>query len=205
MKLRWLNCSRQSTVFFDCFGAGIAILILVVGFTGAFKLHALAQAIEETNRSGIELFQRADELKNARDDLHKKALALKSDVETIREKIPDSPDETLFLRQISELAAVSGVMINDYRPGAEMKLEKHSEKEVTISCLGTYRGICQMLANLEHLPRVAKVYNLSITASNEANDLRSVEIRIRLLYGSSIQKTAKDNPLLKSVSLTEPQ
>jgi Tfp pilus assembly protein PilO len=187
--LAWLRYARDRKKLLDYAGAVIAILIVSAGFLIARNLQAEASTLQMANNAGIELFEKADILQSTRDELENTVQALRSDVESLRQRLPDSPDETLFLRQISELAAQSAVMINDYRPGAETKLEKHSEKEITFSCAGTYQGICHLLANLEKLPRVAHVYNLTVSAPNEANGNCGVEIRIRLVYGVGIEKS----------------
>ena len=191
--LAWLRYVRDSRKWLDYAGAVIAILIVMGGFLIARNLQAEASALQIANNAGIELFEQADILQSTRDELKDTVQAVRSDVESLRQRLPDSPDETLFLRQISELAAQSAVMINDYRPGAETILEKHSEKEITFSCAGTYAGICHLLANLEKLPRVAHIHNLTISAPNEAHGNCGVEIRIRLVYGVGIEKSETTN------------
>lgn len=112
------------------------------------ELHKLQRSAVGTRREHKRLGQAVEELKQ-------QAAAM-------RRRIPDESDEAEFLNDVARLASEVGIKVVEYRRGAVVHSDTHSQLDLEIKCLGSYAGICHFMDRLHHLPRITSVKHLAI-------------------------------------------
>ena len=104
-------------------------------------------------------------------------------------RIPETPRESEFLAQITELARSSQLRIQRYHPREPVNEGTHTALEVQLDAIADYSGICRFLDGLRTLARLCRVTRLNVHAiGTEGTDL-SIEMTLRIYFAPLI-KTA---------------
>ena len=107
---------------------------------------------------------------------------LKTNAETMRQRIPEQPLEADFLRQISQVADDEGVKIIKYDRGSLQRKPTHSQFDVRLSCEGNYVALCGFLERLAKLSRVATVQTMTLTS--DADGIYPFDLSLLLYYAA---------------------
>jgi Tfp pilus assembly protein PilO len=130
----------------------------------------------------------AEESRAEHASLEKKVRELKSLLTDVRERIPDSPNETLFLQQVTEAAKASNVHIRAYNRGKIEEFATHAQLEVHIAGAGGYQPICQFIDELSKLSRITSIEQLKIESSPDTATY-PIEMRLLLFFNRTTSKT----------------
>ena len=108
----------------------------------------------------------ADEIRGENASLSERLSADRDQEAALQARIPDLPSEAEFLALASELAAETGLKIQDYRPGKPAERPSCSSLDVELICEGDYASVCGFLDGLSKLPRLSRIERLHIDATN---------------------------------------
>ena len=123
--------------------AGLASLIV-----GGCAYHFVVSAVlthqqrlngEKTARLEEQL-ERAGDVRRRRSELVQRLSNLESSAEAIRRKIPDQPEESDFLEQISTAAKARGLVIENYTRGGVTTTATHSLLEIRMTGAGDFQS-----------------------------------------------------------------
>lgn len=108
-------------------------------------------------------------------------------IRTLREQIPETAQEALFLAQISHLAEKSGFEIVDYRPGSAEPHEFCQQIRVQVRGRGQYESVCRFAAGLDQLPRLCRTTSFTVNvggadAAAPAEKLCDVELSLTIFF-----------------------
>jgi Tfp pilus assembly protein PilO len=108
---------------------------------------------------------------------------LETSAEAARQRIPETPQESEFLAQISEAARDKGLAINNFTRGAVTVLETHSQLQIRLTGEGDYASICGFFETMASFSRVATVsqMNLSVPADS---DIYPLDMTMTLYFGA---------------------
>lgn len=164
--------------------AGLACigLALAAGFMLALQpLHASVSELSDRQS----MLQSTIDQTNAVRKKNEKLLQRLSDAELkltdLRKRIPDLPGEESFLGQMTELAAATGIQIDDYRPGTVREHARYHEMEVQLNAQGEYKSICQLLHRIGDLPRLCRISRMALTA-DEKSSACSIQLTIVIFF-----------------------
>jgi len=134
---------------------------------------ARLEAVLETERGTERDFAR----------LQAELVRLEASAEAARQRIPETPQESEFLAQISEAANEKGLQIQNFTRGAVTVLETHSQLQIRLTGQGDYASICGFFEKMANFSRVATVsnMNLSIPADSEIYPL---DMTLTLYFGA---------------------
>ena len=107
----------------------------------------------------------ADEIRDEHASLSQRLSADQDQEAALQARIPDDPAETEFLALAAELAAETGLKIQDYRPGKPVEEPSCSSLEVELICEGDYASVCGFLDGISKLPRLSRIESLHIDAT----------------------------------------
>jgi Tfp pilus assembly protein PilO len=168
--------------------------IHLVGLTGIITVAALYQIVVSaliaheqqtiaTEAADKEQFlARSDEIRSEHRRLTKQLEELEHNAVAMRYRIPESPREAEFLKQVSQAADEEGLKIHKYERGSLERKATHSEFTVNLSCEGDYGALVGFLERLAHLPRASTVQRMTLTTG--ATDTYPVDLSLVLYYGA---------------------
>jgi type IV pilus assembly protein PilO len=125
------------------------------------------EAAAETQNQELQL--RLDRLRAAQDD----APALTADVDQLRRAIPDDPGLAQFLLDANDAASAAGVDFQSVSPSPPEASQVGGPPVIrlAINVSGTYFSIIDYLDRLEKLPRLVVVDNVTMTPSQDTDQV----------------------------------
>lgn len=109
-------------------------------------------------------------------------LDLKRRSEAMRRRIPLQSDEAGFLNDVARLADELGIKVVEYRPGAVLHSDTHSQLDLEIKCVGRYSAICHFVDRMHHLRRITSVKRLAIQPGVNSADY-PLHLTLTLYFG----------------------
>jgi Tfp pilus assembly protein PilO len=106
----------------------------------------------------------------------------KDRLQELMARIPDNPEESEFLAQLTRLAIVSELAIGEYHPGTISKAQGCSSIQVKIVGQASYAGICRFLHGLAGIPRFCEVTDVQIGAVQTSDELHPVDIAFTIYF-----------------------
>ena len=108
---------------------------------------------------------------------------LEASAEAARQRIPETPQESEFLAQISEAARDKGFAVDNFTRGAVTVLETHSQLQIRLTGEGDYASICGFFEKMASFSRVVTVsqLNLRVPANSEIYPL---DMTMTLYFGA---------------------
>lgn len=103
-------------------------------------------------------------------------------LEELLQRIPDAPQESEFLAQLSKLGLAAGMDIRQFSPGDATSLGEHSMLEVELVAESSYPGLCRFLEGLQSLPRLCQVAALDIQVADPSTLRYPVKITLRIFF-----------------------
>ncbi len=122
--------------------------------------------------------------------LGKELAEAREQAEMLNDRVPEEPQEAVFLAQVSELANDVGLSIQDYRPGAIKRNDSHCTMRVDLICRGRYSAICKFLDGLPDLPRHSTIVRLQITSEGDQPEY-SADLSLELYFAAREQLDTK--------------
>ncbi len=179
-------------------GLGAAVVLVVALLTWAVACRPIQNGIV----AGRYRVQQLDNLLKTRpqqkvlyDRLGKELAEAREQAEMLNDRVPEEPQEAVFLAQVSKLANDVGLSIQDYRPGAIKRDDSHCTMRVDLICRGRYSAICKFLDGLPNLPRHSTIVRLQITSEGDQPEY-SADVSLELYFAAREQldsKTKKPN------------
>jgi Tfp pilus assembly protein PilO len=164
-------------------------LFTVAGCVLAFHLLGSSVVAEQTGRNSLQtaglerLLKTAGRTRERHERLAAELEALERDAENMRLRIPDRPEETEFLRQLTQVADEEHLRILNWERGRLDERPTHTEYEIRLVCEGKYPAICGFLDRLDHLPRVTSVQRMSVQATDESKEY-PFDMTLKLYFGA---------------------
>ena len=122
-------------------GAGL-VPLLAAGFAVYCLVHLPLVRKEKACVARIAvvdgLLDNSEEIRAAHSRFKNSLAKIRHRADAFRQRIPDRPCKTEFLEQMNEAANEEGFEIRDYRRGAVMVKDTHSQLDVHVQCAGSY-------------------------------------------------------------------
>ena len=116
------------------------------------------------------------------DELKNEIATLKVKSSSVRALVPNTPDDSNFIQQISLIAKDHSIAIKDFIRGNDRKLDELSVLPIKVYCEGTYTNLCNFFEQMESIPQLTNIENLKIKL-NEETGILNVEIDLLLYFG----------------------
>lgn len=157
-----------------------------------FGLHRPLQ-VEQTRIEVRQTKQRP--LLNRADSIHRQHTALSATLrglqtraESVRQRIPNEPQEAEFLKQLTEIANEYQITVHDFRRGNTQQHEQYSQFTMHLKMEGSYAGICGLLDRMSRLPRIATIERMEIRQASSAGN-HPLDLTLVLYYGMTSDST----------------
>ena len=165
-------------------GAGCAILVVVslVYFLLVHRPMVLSRRADGERAAQLtSLVRQSPQVVKENRLVNEHLVSLHETIAQVRRHVPRTASEGSFLADVTRIAEQEGLRITDYRRGRSVSEATHSRIDLGLKCLGTYEGLCRFLNQLEQLPRVSTVTQLTLQ-SVDSQPPYPFEIRLVLYF-----------------------
>ena len=101
---------------------------------------------------------------------------------TMLARIPETPHESEFLAQITEVARECQLNIRKYHPTEPVNEGTFTAMEVQLDATASYEGVCRFLDGLRTLSRLCRLTRLRLHATEEENGELPMEMTLRIYF-----------------------
>ncbi len=175
---RWLN----SSLMIHSLLASVTLLIACLGWWTVTNIHCQVKMAVDSEHQSLALLERTAEIQASSTALTNECECAVNQVRSLRSKVPDSPDESTFLKQLSDVAVANNINVSDFRPGGVTDHGTFKELELRLRCAGIYSDLCKWLDELRLLPRMMRISQLSIMAPATAGSPCTIDLQFNLLF-----------------------
>lgn len=121
-------------------------------------------------------------------DLARANELIKKSIEAIETRLPSGKEIDSVVRQVSDLAIAAGLDAPGLKSAKPVKAALYMEQPLEMTLDGDFAGFYSFLVNLEALPRITRIPDLTLKSSdNETSEMRAA-------FTLSIYFQDKDNP-----------
>lgn len=108
---------------------------------------------------------------------------LEASAEAARQRIPETPQESEFLAQISEAANEKGLSIKNFSRGDVTVLPTHSQLQIRLTGEGDYASICGFFEQMATFSRVATVSQMNLAIPQDS-EIYPLDMTMTLYFGA---------------------
>jgi type IV pilus assembly protein PilO len=162
-------------------------VLLALPVSSYFVVFRPVNAKIELGRKEIEhkqaLLTKLREATAQTDDLVRANEQIRQSIEALQAKLPSSKEMDNVLRQVSGIAAKNGLRVptfkkNDKTAPAGLAMEQPLDIEIT----GDFDGFYKFLLDLEQLPRITRITDLSIDRSDKVDGEMKTKFVLSVYY-----------------------
>ena len=165
---------------------GLAI-VAVIAATGYVTSFAATEDQEDAWQQSIahdeNLLQQQETILFDRENTECELFAMSRRLEELTAMIPNEPEESRFLAQLSALADESQLSIQNFRPGPPEDTHNVKRIRVQLSGAGSYECICTFMDGLQALPRLTHVSRLTIDPV-DSSGMYPVQLELSIFFAA---------------------
>lgn len=168
-------------------GIGLFVLSLIVCLGYFFNLTTTEDqlvSLQKDVSADRQLLELKDAIVRTQETAECELFAMTQRLDELTDMIPETPQESRFLAQLSQLAESASLEISDFRPGPVEDGEALKRIEVRLSGAGSYVCLCEFLHGLHSLPRLTHVSELAISTINE-DGLYPISMSLAIFFAES--------------------
>ena len=121
----------------------------------------IKQALDEINSKQAQL-ARLDAVAERIDDLGIEIERGREAIRTIEEKLPSQQGVETILQQVWEIAAAKNLVVKSFKSEKPISSAQYGEQPLKIEMNGNFNGFYRFMIELENLPRITQVRDLSL-------------------------------------------
>ena len=179
--------SRDATLNITFVGMTIALIFLA--WLGVAYMHGSLNALERNIVKRQTMLERAKDFQASSIRIKEQLKSVKSELSDLQAKLPENPEESQFLRELSERASATGVSLSDFRPGGVSQRPHCKDIELRLRGTGSYASICRWLDRLRDVPRIMRISHVTISGPSAADADCLIDLQLSLVFGVNASPT----------------
>jgi Tfp pilus assembly protein PilO len=169
-------------------GAGAAFYFLYVQPTVKHDAE-LTQEIEDRQRALADLERSTAGI----DDINRKIKELQDAVQFFESKLPQEKEVETVLAQVWKMAEANSLQAKTIKSGKTERNNNYSEQSIDLSLAGDFTGFYLFIQQLEKLPRLTRVTDMSLTKISEHDGQMQATLTLSVFFEPSDMQTAGTN------------
>jgi Tfp pilus assembly protein PilO len=146
--------------------AGFLALAIGGNFVAARSAKAKADRVDHDVQAAKVLLGEFNKAQSALLRLDATLKANQTALETLRKRLPESDPIGGFLADLDALASKTDVKVNKVAPGESVREDICTRTPLAFSCEGSFAGLHAVLHGLEHMDRLVRAEQVSISRSS---------------------------------------
>lgn len=171
-----------------CVQAGGLVVTAIIALTSNLVFNSTSSETEaslaELIRNNQQLLQQRADVTSAVEEAECELFAMNQRLHEISALIPEAPEESRFLAQLSRLANDCDLRIRNFRPNPAEPEDQLRRIRVQLKGAGQYECICAFLDGLQELPRLTQVSRFRIDPL-DADELYPIELELSIFHSNS--------------------
>ena len=180
-----LNSSSLRGINFGLHAAGLGITAAIAYGTCLFVVAPMQgqhQTMTAQIGEGSRLLGRAKAIQSRHAEVEQQLTNFEATFARVISRIPETPRESEFLAQITELARECQLRIQRYHPRDPVNEGTHTALEVQLDATADYSGICRFLDGLRTTARLCRVTRLRVHAVGTEGKELPIEMTLRIYF-----------------------
>ena len=166
---------------------GMTFMLTLVAWLGIAFLQSKVNRLEQDIAERMSMLEHGDQLGIDSQRVKQQIASVKVALQSLYAKLPESPEESQFLHQLSECALETGVSLSDFRPGGITERPNCKDIDLRLRGTGSYASVCRWLDRLNNLPRVVRISHVAIAGPTMAGEDCMIDLQLNLVFGVSAQ------------------
>ena len=165
--------------------AGLGVAAAMAYATSAFVVAPMQgqhQAMAVQIADGSRLLARKNDIQSRHAEVEQQLTDFEASFARVISRIPETPRESEFLAQITELARACQLRIQRYHPRDPVNEGTHTALEVQLDATADYSGICRFLDGLRTTARLCRVTRLRVHAVGTEGTELPIEMTLRIYF-----------------------
>jgi type IV pilus assembly protein PilO len=158
-------------------GAGAAFYFLYVQPTVKHDAE-LTQEIEDRKRALADLQKSTEGI----DDINRKIKELQDAVAFFESKLPQEKEVETVLAQVWKMAEANSLQAKTIKSGKTERNNNYSEQSIDLSLAGDFTGFYLFIQQLEKLPRLTRVTDMSLTKISEHDGQMQATLTLSVFF-----------------------
>ncbi len=190
------NQKRRTALGWSLHAAGLAVTAAILAASVLLVFvpsHRTRIRLDEQLAATSDFLNTAGDVKSRNEELTRQLSERESHLDQLMSRLPESPNESDFLAELTGLAQQTHLTIRDYRPGAPKEEKNYNYVEIALSGNATYESLCRFLKGLQSLSRVSRVTKLDISNPDQSADEYAINMSLRIYFAplSSASSTVR--------------
>jgi len=124
------------------------------------------------------------------EDLNRKVDDLKKAIEFFESKLPAEKEVDKILKEVWQMAEANSLQTQTVKTLKAERNANYSEQPIQMSLSGDFNGFYAFLLQLEKLPRLTKVTNMSLKKIDERDGEMQAQLTLSIFFEPDAQSTA---------------
>lgn len=143
----------------------------------------------ETAQKGIEhkraMLEKLRETTKHNEDLQRANEMIRKQIEKIEEKLPAQKELATIVRQVSDEAVAAGMSPPAIELQKPLDALLYMEQPLKVKMTGDATAFYEFLVKLEQLPRLTRIFNMSLKGAKEGNGVVESEFTLSIYFQKS--------------------
>ena len=166
---------------------GMTLMLTVAAWLGIACLQSQLGELERDIAQRMSMLENHDQLHSESQRLKGQIASVKQTLQSLHAKLPESPEESQFLSQLSECAMDTGMSLSDFRPGGITERPNSKDIDLRLRGTGSYASVCRWLDGLNKLPRIVRISHVAIAGPTMPGGDCLLDIQLSLVFGVTAQ------------------
>jgi Tfp pilus assembly protein PilO len=166
---------------------GMTIVLILLAWLGIGYLQKNLNQLERDITKRQAMLERGAQFQASSSRLKQQLTAIESTLEDLQAKLPNTPEETQFLHELSECATATGVSLSDFRPGGVTQRPNCKDMDLRLRGTGPYASVCVWVSRLRDLPRLVRISHVTITGPATPGGDCLIDLQLSLVFGVTAQ------------------
>src|SRR5437588_696611 len=167
---------------------GVLFVLVMFGVMAGFYFLSFAKANEKRTelQHDIEVRQRAmSDLERSTagiDDVNHKIAELQQAIQFFESKLPQEKEMDTILKEVWQIAEANSLQTKTIKTGKQSRSANYSEQAIELNLTGDFNGFYTFLQQLEKLPRLTRVMQMSLTKISERDGEMNAQLSLSIYF-----------------------
>ncbi len=181
--------------------AGLSVAVAIAYATFAFVVAPMQgqhQTMSDQIAEGRRLLAQGEKIHGRHVEVSEQLTNFEATFARVISRIPETPRESEFLAQITELARACQLRIQRYHPREPVNEGTHTALEVQLDATADYSGICRFLDGLRTTARLCRVTRLRVHAVGTEGTELPIEMTLRIYFAPLTKPAAVETQTVET-------